>query len=202
MTNPYEVLGVPENATDEQIKTAYRELAKKYHPDNYADSPLADVAEQKMKEINEAYDAICDMRKNGYSSTNNNGTYGTSSSYTHTSYPDVRRLIQEGRLDDAMQILNGVVSTSRDAEWYFLMGMIYSRKGFSEQAFNYFQHAFQMDPTNMEFASAFNNMNARRSYQNPGYNTYGGGCSACDVCTGIMCADLCCSCCGGRGMCC
>ena len=63
MNNPYEVLGVSENASDEEIKAAYRKLAKKYHPDNYADSPLADVAEQKMKEINEAYDTINQLRQ-------------------------------------------------------------------------------------------------------------------------------------------
>ncbi len=58
MKNPYDVLGVPESASDEEIKKAYRKLAKKYHPDNYTDSPLKDVASEKMKEINEAYDTI------------------------------------------------------------------------------------------------------------------------------------------------
>ena len=65
MTNPYEVLGVSPSASDEEIKKAYRALAKKYHPDNYANSPLADVAEQKMKEVNEAYDMINQMRQKG-----------------------------------------------------------------------------------------------------------------------------------------
>lgn len=201
MKNPYEVLGVPESATDEQVKTAYRELAKKYHPDNYNDSPLADVAEEKMKEINEAYDAICAMRKNGGQSSQRYGSYGSSSSYTHTAYPEVREYIRSGRLDDALEVLNGVAQTARNAEWYFLMGMIFSRKGWSEQAYSYFQRAYQMDPGNSEFAAAFNNMNARRTYSNPGYNTSFVGCSPCDICTSIMCADCLCSCLGGRGCC-
>lgn len=200
--NPYQVLGVSETATDAEIKNAYRELAKKYHPDNYANSPLADVAEQKMKEINEAYDMVCDMRRNPNANRNTySNTY--SGNYTHTTFPDVRRLIQQGRLDDAMQILNGVSSTARNAEWYFLMGMIFSRRGWSEQAYSYFQTACRMEPNNPEFMSALNNMNARRSYSPGGYNTsYGmGGCSVCDVCTGIMCADCCCDCLGGGGCC-
>ncbi len=199
--NPYQVLGVAENATDEQIKNAYRELAKKYHPDNYSDSPLADVAEQKMKEINEAYDTICDMRKNVSSSSAYNA--GNSyRNYTHTSFPDVRRYIKEGRLDDALQILNGVSAVSRNAEWHFLMGMVFSRKGWTEQAYSYFQTACKMDPSNQEFVSALNNMNARRSYNPAGYNTVNpAGCSVCDLCTGLMCANCCCDCCGGNGCC-
>lgn len=63
MSDPYQVLGVSPSASDEEVKTAYRNLAKKYHPDNYADSPLADLASEKMKEINEAYDSIMRMRK-------------------------------------------------------------------------------------------------------------------------------------------
>ena len=54
--DPYKVLGVSPDASEEELKAAYRELAKKYHPDNYADSPLADLANEKMQEVNEAYD--------------------------------------------------------------------------------------------------------------------------------------------------
>ena len=58
MRDPYSVLGVRQNASDDEVKKAYRELARKYHPDNYQNNPLADLAEEKMKEINEAYDTI------------------------------------------------------------------------------------------------------------------------------------------------
>ena len=65
MKNPYEVLGVHENASDEEIKKAYRALAKKYHPDSYADDALRELATEKMKEINNAYDMIQKERASG-----------------------------------------------------------------------------------------------------------------------------------------
>ena len=68
MRDPYEVLGVSPDAGDDEIKKAYRDLARKYHPDNYVNNPLADLAEEKMKEINEAYDAITKGRAGGYGS--------------------------------------------------------------------------------------------------------------------------------------
>ena len=64
MSDPYKVLGISRDATDEQVKEAYREMAKKYHPDNYQGSPIADLANEKMKEVNEAYDQIMNERKN------------------------------------------------------------------------------------------------------------------------------------------
>lgn len=195
MDNPYEILGVSENATDAEIKTAYRNLAKKYHPDNYVGNPLADIAEEKMKQINGAYDAICEMRRNGTHSSSS--SYNTGSSNTRSAYPDVRQYIMNGRLDDALELLNGVAEGNRTAEWYFLMGMVFSRKGWSDQAYTYFQRAYQMEPNNAEYRAAFNNMNTHRAYRNPGYNTSDAmGCSACDICTGLMCADCICNCCG------
>ncbi len=202
--NPYEVLGVSPDATDAQVKNAYRELAKKYHPDNYAQSPLADLAEEKMKEVNEAYDKICEMRKNPQSQNSSYSSSNTASgrNYTNTSFPDVRRMIREGRLDDALQILNGTNTTARNAEWYFLMGMVFSRKGYTDQAYSYFQTACRMEPNNMEFISALNNANSYRSYNPSGYNTTNSmGCSMCDICTGILCMNCCCDCLGGNGCC-
>ena len=65
MADPYQVLGISQSATDDEVKNAYRQLARKYHPDNYVDNPLADLATEKMKEINEAYDEIQRRRRGG-----------------------------------------------------------------------------------------------------------------------------------------
>ena len=79
MKDPYSVLGVPRDADDDAIKKAYRELARKYHPDNYAGTNLAEVAEEKMKEINEAYDAVQKERQAAKTgdSTYTSGGYST-----------------------------------------------------------------------------------------------------------------------------
>ena len=93
MKDPYEVLGVSRTASESEIKAAYRNLAKKYHPDNYTDSPLADLAEEKMKEVNEAYDAIMQEKKNGGSAYGSAGGYG--GSYNASSeYANVRVIPQ------------------------------------------------------------------------------------------------------------
>lgn len=200
--NPYTVLGVSENATDAEIKKAYRELAKKYHPDNYHDSPLADVASEKMKEVNEAYDEIQKLRREGrrYGQARDpqHNAYSSGNAYVHTNYPDVRRLIESGRYDDALVILNGIPNEKRDAEWYFLVGMVNYRQGWVDNAYSNFKTACDMDPANHEFRQVFNMCNAQRNYSNHRYNTTSrGGCSSCDICSGILCADCCCECMGG-----
>lgn len=194
MNDPYVVLGVSRDATDQQIKDAYRELAKKYHPDNFADNPLSDLAEDKMKEINEAYDAIMNERKGyGKSSTNNN--------YSSPELKEIRSLINMGRLEEAQSRLDSVGINERNAEWYFLSGSIQYKRGWFDNAYTNFSTACRMDPTNGEYRAALNQLQRRRSGYNPYNQNVGcantGDCTGCDVCTGLCCADTCCECMGG-----
>jgi len=200
MKDPYQILGVSRNATEDEIKKAYRQLAKKYHPDQYTDSPLADLAEEKMKEINDAYEQITEERKNGTSYSNPGSAYNTynSNSSGYSQYANVRVMIQQNRLDEAEKILDAVDSGNRSAEWYFLRGMCYYQRGWAQQASQYFQRACQMEPNNMEYRQALNNMTRQQSYGYGGYNTNmptnNGGCSTCDFCLGLMCFDCLCDC--------
>lgn len=193
MKDPYSVLGVPKNATDDQIKSAYRELARKYHPDNYTDNPLSDLAAEKMKEINDAYDEIVNERK-GYSS----GSSGSYNSSAASNFPEVRNLIKQGRLEQAQEVLDGVQPSMRDAEWYFLNGTVLYRRGWFDSAFTSFATACRMNPNNQEYQAAYRNAQNQAGNQYNPYRTAGvGACNSCDCCTNLLCADCCCECMGG-----
>ncbi len=191
--DPYEVLGIRPTATDDEVKAAYRALARKYHPDNYADNPLSGLAEEKMQEINEAYDAIVRMRKQGSQQTAGNASRSTGPSR----YPDIRQMITHNRIMEAEMLLDGIPSAQRDGEWFFLKGSVLYRKGWLEDAYTHFQTACRMDPGNMEYRQALDRLMQGR--QTGGYRTAGttGGCSGCDVCSSLLCADCCCECMGG-----
>lgn len=196
MSDPYQVLGVSANATDDEVKSAYRKLAKKYHPDNYADSPLADLASEKMKEINEAYDSIMDQRKRGARA----GGYSGPQTGASSGFADVRTLILKGRVADAEQILDGVPDSGRSAEWYFLKGTVLYKRGWLDQAANYLQRACQMDPGNQEYRAAMNQISGQQGGFYGGYNpngTPGGGSFCCDLCAQWAICQFCCTPCDG-----
>ena len=166
MRDPYQVLGVPSTATDEEVKKAYRNLAKKYHPDNYHDDPLADLAQEKMKEINEAYEEIQNQRKRGASGTGSNyGAYGGSYGGSYGGYgangyggsydPAIQRIrlaIRQGNLNLAEELLNA--RSDHNAEWNFLKGAICFKRGWLDEAKRYYETAVQMDPGNPEYQQA------------------------------------------------
>lgn len=206
MKDPYRVLGVSPDASDDQIKNAYRELARKYHPDNYVNNPLGDLAQEKMKEINEAYDTIQRMRQSGqtgyggqtgYSGQTGQGYYYQQSS----SFADVRRLIHAGRVAQAEELLDGVPLNRRDGEWYFLKGSICYSRGWLEQALEHFNRACELSPQNPEYRAALNQLLWQRQNgyaRGGGYQRMNGThCDCCDLCAAFYCANCCCNCLGG-----
>ena len=179
MRDPYQVLGVPSTATDEEVKKAYRDLARKYHPDNYHDNPLADLAQERMKEINEAYETVQSQRKaarsGGYSAGGQSygqsygqRSYGYQGGYA-SRYQRVRMAISQGDLNLAEELLNA--QSDHDAEWNFLKGAVCYRRGWLDEARQYYQTAVQMDPDNAEYQRALDVAEGRGGYRPDGYST-------------------------------
>jgi len=194
MENPYKILGVAETATDEQIKDVYRELSKKYHPDLCSDDISRAQAEKKMAEINAAYDEIMRSRRAS-------GSAGSNNYSSYSQFSDIRRLINQRRIAQAEELLDGVPQSSRNAEWHFLKASVLYSRGWFNDAYTHFETATRMDPQNREYAAAFNQMYSRRNgaYNPGGYRTapMAGGCGGCDTCSTLLCCDCCCQSMGG-----
>lgn len=193
MNDPYQVLGVSEGATDEEIKKAYRDLARKYHPDNYHDNPLADLAQERMKEINAAYEQITKERSGGGRTGGGYGGYGSGGGYYRPSGSSTSSVLQQAR----MAINSGDLSRAEallanygdhNAEWNFLKGVICYRRGWMDEARRYYETACQMDPGNGEYRQALSFMaNGPRNAYRPGGGPFGT-----EVCPGNLCLELCC----------
>jgi len=197
LKNPYEVLGIKEGASEEEIKRAYRELVKKYHPDQYRDNPLSKLAEEKLREINEAYDYL--MRNgSGRQDSSYNGGFGSGGGSSRNGYDlfsQARYNINMGNIQMAEDMLNA--SGNRTAEWYYLKGLIFLRRGWYDEAYSHIQRAVAMDPANFEYRNALNRMNyTHNAYrQNPYYGGhYSSGPDLCTICQCLWCTDCCCEC--------
>ncbi len=192
--DPYKVLGVSPNATDDEIRSAYRALAKKYHPDNYVNSPIADVAAEKMKEINAAYDRVQELRKAG--KTGSAGGY--SETNAGSDYAFIRTQISLGNIDRAEELLNAIPVSARGGEWYFCMGSVHYRRGWMDSAAEHFRTAAENDPHNREYAAAASRINnSRQVYRERRGDDSGALGSLCSICTCLVCTDSICDLLGG-----
>ena len=214
--NPYDVLGVSQNASDDDIKKAYRDLTRKYHPDANVNNPLADLAEEKFKEVQEAYDVIMKEREQGggytgYGSGSSSGGYGygyggSASGYQQSSGPQNAEMqaavnyINSRRYQEAVNLLNRM--PQRDAQWYYLSAAANMGMGNNVLAKDHAGQAVNLDPGNPQYRQLLNQLewNSQRYQNNPYGGGYGGGSQSCgtgNLCCDLWCADSLCECMGG-----
>lgn len=200
MRDPYEVLGIDRNASRDEIKKAYRELAKKYHPDRYSDNPLNDLAEEKFREVKEAYDTLMNGSNSGFGGGSSyNGSSSYSSSSSSSEFTSVRSYIQVRRFQEAMRMLNNM--SNKSAEWYYLMSICLVSTGYTNQGFEYAKTAVNMEPSNLEYRNHLSRLqNVQSGYQSRAYQYNrgnAGNADACGCCSQLICADCLCECLGG-----
>lgn len=207
MNNPYEVLGIKPGASNAEIKAAYKELVKKYHPDKYQNNPLADLAEEKLQEVNEAYDMLMKQAagatgSGGQASSAYGNPYGRQSygqqnygqqNYGGTgNYGAIRQLIDMGDLARAEQML--INAPGRDAEWFFLSGVISFRKGYADDGLTNVRQAIDMDPDNFEYQRVYRQMTAQGAMYRTRSNGQGYNNRNSDMCSDCCTLYLCSSC--------
>lgn len=188
MNDPYSVLGVSPSATDDEVKKAYRKLAKQYHPDIHPDPAFA---EKKMAEINAAYDQVLNQRQGKTESGYGGYNYGGERQGSTPEYTAVRHYLHYRRYREAFNVLNRI--TDRNAEWYFLAAYTHAGVGNRAQALEFARKAVAMEPQNGEYQHLLQQL----QYSGNVYESYGRGFSmptggVNPICLGLCLAKMCC----------
>lgn len=213
MVDPYEVLGVSRNATDEEIKKAYRQLSRKYHPDANINNPNKDQAEEKFKEIQRAYDQIMKEKEYGGNASGYGG-FGGYGSYRNTagqsSYQDeeaIRRqaaanYVQNGHYQEALNVLSSL--NNRNGQWYYLSAAAHMGMGNNINALNFIREAVRLEPDNMQYRMLLEQMEGGGSWYRQQQNPFGGmQYAGDDFCMKLCLANLACNlCCPSGFFCC
>lgn len=189
MNDKYRIMGLAPDASERQVKEAYRRLAQQYNPDRFTDPAQKKWAREQLKQIDRAYDAIMNFKRTGSVTGDDRSEF----------YVYIRRLIQQGDFDTAMEQLEKYTNED-EAEWQFLMGSALYYRGYISRSYSYFERAAQMEPTHREYTATYNRMKQNREgniYRSP-YSqeqTFGGQmvcCDPCTVCQCLICMDCCC----------
>ena len=208
MKDPYQILGVSPDASDEEIKRAYRKLAKQYHPDA---NPGDEVAAKRMQEVNEAYDRIKNPEKyrgpqasSGYNPYTGQDPFGTYRQHSHAEpqgnphYQAAYNYIRFRRFREAVNVLEGI--PTRDARWYFLSALAQEGLGNQVTALEHMKRAVSMDPDNLQYQRELSRMEYGGYTYRQSAGNYQGFEMRMNPCTNLcLCWLINTFCCGGRG---
>lgn len=202
MFDPYQVLGVSRTASEDEIKKAYRKLSRKYHPDANIDNPNAAQAEEKFKQIQQAYEQIMKEKEQGSSYSGYDHPFGQyreqeqkEPSREDMLFQAASNYIHAGHYKEAMNVLDGI--EKRNAMWYYLSAQANRGLGNTVQALENAKRACAMDPHNIEYLRFVEYLqNGGEWYQQhssqydiSGWNM--GGCAQC-CCMEMLCFGCCC----------
>ncbi|MDO4307441.1 MAG: J domain-containing protein [Eubacteriales bacterium] len=209
MLDPYSVLGVSRNASDEEVKKAYRRLSRKYHPDANINNPNKDQAEEKFKEIQQAYDQIMKEREYGGGDTGSFSGFGGYGSYRGNTYQDeeaIRRqaaanYVQNGHYQEALNVLSSL--RQRNGQWYYLSAMANMGMGNNVKAMSDIREAVRLEPDNVQYQMLLQRMEGGGTWYQEMQNPFGGmPAEGGDLCMKLCLANVACNlCCPGRFFC-
>ena len=171
--NPYQILGIDPNATDDEVKKAYRTLSKKYHPDANINNTNQAAYTEKFKEVQNAYKTIMDDRKRGFTNRNYGSSQNTNQSgqYSYqyngndqTAFNEVIGFINAHRYQEALNILGQI--RTRNAMWFYYSAIAENGVGNNITAVEYAQTALQMEPNNLQYLLLLQQLKGgQRQYQ-------------------------------------
>ena len=218
--DPYIVLGIREDCTKEEATSAYEELRAKYEDLRFEPGEVGADASARLDELRQAYNDVINDINSRVDTKMDESAEGTGNTYSSSNFSynlqEAEKALHENRIDDAQRYLDNC--NTRNAQWHYLQSAVFYRKNWVSEALKQLNIACDIDPTNVKYKEARDRMekaykanttnkeysysdkeSAGRSYQNNNFsdNNTGRGCTACDVCTGLLCADCCCECCGG-----
>ena len=202
MLDPYSVLGVPRNASDEEVKKAYRKLSRKYHPDANINNPNKDQAEERFKQVQQAYDQIVREREQGASQSSWSGEFGggyhTQDDQRSMEMRAAANYINAAHYQEALNVLNRM--TERNGQWYYYHAVANAGAGNTASAMEDARRAVDMEPNNMQYQQLYQqlqsggqwywNQGNGYGYERPG-NGFGNCCCQC-LCMNMLCPGCCC----------
>ena len=210
MRDPYQVLGVTRGASDDEIKKAYRNLSRKYHPDANVNNPNKAAAEEKFKEVQQAYDQIMKEKQSGgsyggynygyggtgYRYSYNNTGYGSANDTESTQMRAAANYIANGYYREALNVLNNMSATERTARWYYYSAVANQGMGNNIMAKQHAQTAVQMEPSNFQYRQFLEHL----EYGGTWYTNMGSGyerpySSAGNWCLSMLLLNMLCNCC-------